>query len=75
MHALARGIARRPVVAGADAVLANVEVLGVVDVLVRARLDAVDYLHIYFSIFSEQTKKKETTKMPLPLECWIPPHG
>ena len=39
MHLLAHAVAHAPVVAGAGAVLVDVEVLGVVDVLVRAGLD------------------------------------
>jgi hypothetical protein len=42
VHELARLVAVAPVVAGADAILADVKVLGVVDVLVGARLDGVD---------------------------------
>lgn len=43
MHLLARLVTVAPVVAGADAVLADVKVLRVVDVLVGPRLDAVDH--------------------------------
>lgn len=41
---LAALVAVSPVVGRAHAILANVKVFGVVDVLVRARLDAVDDL-------------------------------
>ncbi len=41
---LARRVARRPDVAGADAILADVEVFRVVEAPVRARLDAIDDL-------------------------------
>lgn len=43
MHSLTRLIAVTPVVAGSDAVLADVKVLGIVNILVRPCLDTVDY--------------------------------
>ena len=46
VHRLARGVPGAPVVPGANAILADVEVLGVVDVSVGARLDAVDDLRV-----------------------------
>ncbi len=44
MHALARRVAGAPVVARADAIFADVEILRVVDVFVGAGLNAVDDL-------------------------------
>jgi hypothetical protein len=44
MHQLSRLVPITPVVAGSNAALANIEVLGVVDVSVRARLYSVDDL-------------------------------
>lgn len=43
---LARLVAVAPVVGGAHAIFADVEVFGVVDVLVGAGLDSVDYLRL-----------------------------
>nr|AGU10944.1 hypothetical protein [uncultured organism] len=43
MHLLAHAVAHAPVVAGAGAILVYVEVFGVVDVLVGARLDRVQH--------------------------------
>ena len=43
MHLLAHAVAHAPVVAGAGAILVYVEVFGVVDVLVGARLDRVEH--------------------------------
>jgi hypothetical protein len=44
MHALSRSITSRPVITSAHTMLANEEIFGVIDVLVRARLYAVDHL-------------------------------
>ncbi len=44
MDTLTRGISGRPIIAGANAIFADIKVLRVVDVLVRARLDAIDDL-------------------------------
>lgn len=44
MNALARRVSSGPVVSRADAILAHVEVLRIIDVFVGASLDAVDHL-------------------------------
>jgi hypothetical protein len=46
VHLLAHAVAHAPVVAGAGAILVDVEVLGVVDVLVCARLDRVEHARL-----------------------------
>ena len=42
MNLLAHAVAHAPVVSGAGAILVYVEVFGVVDVLVSARLDGIE---------------------------------
>jgi hypothetical protein len=44
LHDLSGRVARSPVVSSTNSLLANEEVLGVVDVLIRARLDRIDDL-------------------------------
>lgn len=44
LHRLAHGVTSRPVVSSSSAAAVDVEVLGVVDVLVRACLDAIEDL-------------------------------
>lgn len=51
MHGLAGLVAVAPVVGCADAVLADEEVFGIVDVFVGAGLDAVDDLEASMSAF------------------------
>ena len=46
MHALARGVAGTPIVTSADTIFAHVEILGIIDVLVRSRLNTIDDLII-----------------------------
>jgi hypothetical protein len=46
VHLLAHAVAHAPVVSGAGAILVDVEVLGVVDVLVCARLDRVEHARL-----------------------------
>ena len=44
LHDLARGIARAPVVSGANTLLSNKKVLGIIDVSVRTSLDGIEDL-------------------------------
>ena len=46
LYAVASGVSSSPVICGAAAIFADEEVLGVVDVLVRAALDALYHLNI-----------------------------
>lgn len=51
VHRLAGLVAVAPIVSGADAVLSNEEVFGVVDVFVGAGLNAVDDLLLFVSLY------------------------
>jgi hypothetical protein len=46
LHSFSSGISQTPVISRANALFSNEEVLGVVDVFVRAGLDAIEDLFV-----------------------------